>query len=108
MHLTSGRPRHPGSGSRLTPVKDTTRFLAEDQCMTEAVISVEKAVGIIRDSALRMTGQCADRGSQLLHAVEDRPIGIFSIGTRNSIGTRKKSDSVRRRRDKEDTWRPTC
>src|SRR5271166_1041982 len=101
MHLTSGRPRHPGSGSRLTPVKDTTRFLAEDQCMTEAVISVEKAVGIIRDSALRMTGQCADRGSQLLHAVEDRPIGIFPIGTR------KKSDR-QRRRDKEDTWCPTC
>jgi hypothetical protein len=44
--------------------------------MTEAVVSVQKAFGIIRDRALLITGQCADRGSQLLHAVEDRPIAI--------------------------------
>ena len=70
--------------------------------MTELVIGVERAGGMIRDSALPLIVQCTDRGSQLLHAVENRPIGIFSIGTR------KKSDSVRRRRDKKDTWYPTC
>jgi hypothetical protein len=58
--------------------------------MTEAVVGVEKAAGIIRDKALLMTCQCADRGSQLLHAVEDRPI------------------SVRRRKGKEAAWYPTC
>jgi hypothetical protein len=70
--------------------------------MTEAVVSVQKAFGIIRDRALLITGQCADRGSQLLHAVEDRPIGMFPIGVL------EKSDGVRRRRDKEATWCPTC
>jgi len=40
--------------------------------MTELVIGVERAGGIIRDSALLLIVQCTDRGRQLLDTVEPR------------------------------------
>ena len=39
--------------------------------MTELAIGVEGAVGIIRDSAPLLIGQCASRRPQLLHVVDD-------------------------------------
>jgi hypothetical protein len=68
--------------------------------MIEVVRGAEKAVGIILDSASLMTGQCRDRGQQLLHAAGDPLIA------------QERSRSVPghwpRRGDEEATSCPTC
>jgi hypothetical protein len=93
----------------LTPIKDTMRFLPEDRGMTEVVIGIGKAVGIIPDSALGVADQCPDRGQQLMKCDEVDRCGVEPLFGRVAWERAPIVPRLRERRgDEEAKSCPTC